>query len=216
MELISSWQTCSCGALLNAVATDPAACNRHVAADNTSAATHSLDKSAISFRLAGVEDAAAIWQLVRATGVLDENSRYCYLLLCRDFGDTCLVACRDNVIVGFVAAYVPPKCPDCIFVWQVGVAEAVRGQGVAKALLRALVTVPACEGVRFLEATVTPSNTASRRLFESFAESLEVPCDISQGFTADMFGDVNHEREDLFRIGPLVRNQSGLHSWMEN
>lgn len=173
-------------------------------ADNPSKAIHNDDDAGISFRAATLADAREMWQLVRDSGVLDENSRYCYLLLCRDFGQTCVVACRGATIVGFVTAYRPPTHPETVFVWQIGVAEAARGQGLAKRLLRTLVSLPACIDVRFLEATVTPSNTASRRLFQSFAKSLDVPCVVAEGFTADAFGGGDHEAEDLFRIGPFA------------
>ena len=166
-----------------------------------------LDTTAIKFRTASLPDACKIWQLVGNSGVLDENSRYCYLLLCRDFSDTCVVACRDDEIVGFVTAYRPPNRPNVVFVWQIGVAEAARGRGLARSLLDTLVALPVCQNVHFLEATVTPSNTASRRLFQSFAKSLNVPCTIERGFTAELFGSGDHEEEQLFRIGPFVTQQ---------
>jgi len=202
-EVTSSWGTCCCGALHTVAATEPAVCIALVPADNLSNATRTLDTTAITFRTATLPDAGKIWQLVGKSGVLDENSRYCYLLLCRDFSETCVVACREDEIVGFVTAYRPPTRCDTVFVWQIGVAEQVRGQGVAKCLLHTLVSLPACREVRFLEATVTPSNVASRRLFESFAESLGLPCLMEQEFTPELFGDGGHEEEDLFRIGPF-------------
>ena len=176
-------------------------------ADNQSTATHA-SASSVSFRAAELSDAAAIWELVVESKVLDPNSRYCYLLLCRDFSDTCVVACRDSEVVGFVTGYRPPEQPDVVFVWQIGIAKSARRQGLAKRLLHSLVSVPACEEVRFLQATVTPSNVASRRLFESFAEDLDVPCRIRQGFTAEMFdrggSAEEHEDEELFCIGPFA------------
>ena len=172
-------------------------------ADNLSTATHPRDTTEVSFRTAEVSDAPKIWQLVRDSGVLDLNSRYCYMLLCRDFADTLLVACSGSDIFGFVAAYRPPQNPDVVFVWQVGVAPAARHRGLAKRLLRTLVLLPACRDVRFLEATVTPSNAASRRLFESFAKDLGVPCRVAKGFAAELFGAGEHE-EELFRIGPFA------------
>lgn len=181
-------------------------------AENLSNATRTLDATAITFRTATLPDACKIWQLVCTSGVLDENSRYCYLLLCRDFSETCVVACRGSDIVGFVTAYRPPVRPDTVFVWQIGVAEEARGQGLAKCLLHTLVSLPACRSVHFLEATVTPSNTASRRLFESFAESFALPCMVTREFTPELFGNGDHEEEDLFRVGPfpdsLMENQS--------
>jgi L-2,4-diaminobutyric acid acetyltransferase len=174
-----------------------------VPADNLSIATHTIHSTAVTFRTVALEDARQIAKLVSESDVLDSNSLYCYLLLCRDFSDTCLVACRGQTIVGFVTAYRPPPRPDHLFVWQIGTAESVRRQGLGRRLLRALISLSACQGVRFLEATVTPSNAASRGLFESFARELAVPCCVTQGLTTEMFGDGDHEPEDLFRLGPL-------------
>ncbi len=161
------------------------------------------DATVIDFRTVRLADAGSISKLAAESRVLDENSHYCYLLLCRDFAETCVVGCRGSEVVGFVTAYRPPNRPDVIFVWQIGVAEASRGQGLATGLLSALIAQPACRSTRFLEATVTPSNTASRRLFESFAKTLQVPCSIEEGFTAAQFNHGTHEEEELYRIGPL-------------
>lgn len=175
-----------------------------VPADSLTTVTDHRDLTALSIRTAELADAPQIHHLVAESGILDANSLYCYLLLCRDFADTIVVATRDTQVVGFVTAYRPPEHPDTVFVWQVGVAEAVRRQGLAKRLLHNLVTLPACREVRFLEATVTPSNAASRQLFEAFARDLGADCHIRQGFTTEMFGDGNHETEQLFRIGPFA------------
>ena len=44
------------------------------------------------FRSARPTDGAALWQLVRATGTLETNSPYFYVLFATDFGATCLLA----------------------------------------------------------------------------------------------------------------------------
>jgi L-2,4-diaminobutyric acid acetyltransferase len=106
-------------------------------------------------------------------------------------------------MLGFVIAYRPPDRNDVIFVWQIGTAVQARRRGLARRLLHELVSLPACQEVEFLEATVSQSNRASRRLFESFAQDRGVPCRVAQGFTAEMFGNGVHEPEELFRIGPL-------------
>lgn len=163
---------------------------------------------AVEIRHASIPDAAKIWQLVCNCDVLDANSCYAYLLICRDFSATSLVAFTQNELLGFVAAYVPPSRPDVVFVWQIGTAPAARKRGVAKTLLRSLLRTPACRHVRFLEATVTPSNTASARLFRSIADELKVEFHLAPGFHSDDFGSsedgtVQHEPEDLVRIGPI-------------
>jgi len=165
-----------------------------------------IDAATIELRNPTPEDAASIHGVVLRSGVLDANSPYCYLLLCSDFAATSLVACHDDVVVGFAAAYRPPARPETLFVWQIGVDAAARRCGLGRRLLEALLQQPSATGVTHLEATVTPSNTASRRLFESFAETQGLPCRFnpSAGFAAALFGAAGHEPEDRVRIGPLA------------
>ncbi len=165
--------------------------------------TDALDSTAIRFRCASLADAAGMRKLVVGTGVLEANSCYCYLLLCRDFAETCIVATCHHEIVGFVAAYRPPTRLDTVFVWQIGVAWTARRQGLAKRLLQTLISSPACRDIRYLEATVAPSNAASRQLFRSLAKDRDVPCYFESGFAAELFGGEDHEEEELLRIGPF-------------
>jgi L-2,4-diaminobutyric acid acetyltransferase len=58
---------------------------------------------------------------------------------------------------------------------------------------------------RWLEASVTPSNTASRKLFKSVARDHGVGCDIADFMLDSHFPD-GHEPEELFRIGPFEPN----------
>jgi L-2,4-diaminobutyric acid acetyltransferase len=152
------------------------------------------------------EDGEAIHRLVLESEALEANTRYAYLLLATHFADTSIVAEQGGEIVGFVAAYRPPVRPTALFVWQIGVAAAARGRGLARRMLEDLLRRPACAEVEYLEATVGTSNAASRRLFTSVARHLDVPCHVGPGFEAADFGDEAHEAEDLFRIGPLKRN----------
>ena len=156
-------------------------------------------------------DGSAVWQLARDSASLDLNSPYCYLLLCSHFADTSLVAEQNGDIVGFVLAYRPPKRWESIFVWQIAVAASHRGVGLARRLLEALVEQPAVRDVRQLEATVTPSNPASRRLFLRFAERFSAPVREQEGFAAELFPTTSkaHEPEILLRIGPLDRSTTG-------
>ena len=119
-----------------------------------------------------VADGAALWRMARDSKVLDLNSSYSYLLWCRDFAATSAVARDENgEPVGFVTAYVRPDRPDTLLVWQVAVDESHRGRGLAAALLDGLVARTVTErGLSTVETTITPGNTASERLFTSFAE----------------------------------------------
>jgi len=141
-----------------------------------------------------------IRQLAADSNVLDVNSTYAYLLLSSHFAATSAVAEIGDALAGFVCAYRVPSDPQVLFVWQIGVDTRFRGRGIAHALLD---SVTSRGGVQFLEASVTPSNRASRRLFEGFAERRGVDCREQTLFAQELFADGAHEPEQLLRIGPL-------------
>lgn len=144
-------------------------------------------------------DGSRLWALADSVG-LDLNSPYAYVMWGDHFAGSSTVAeAVDGEIVGFVTGFVPPDAPDTLFVWQVGVAEAARGQGVGGRMLDDLLTR---RSVRWLEATVTPSNEASAALFRGTAHRHGVDVDRATAYPADLFPG-NHEAEVRFRIGPL-------------
>lgn len=157
----------------------------------------------ILFRSPRVEDGPALWKLIIDVGTLDRNSSYTYLLLCRDFSETCIVAERNGSLVGCVTGYRLPAQADTLFVWQVGVSSEARGQGLASRLLDGLLRFEGCRDARFLETTVTQSNEASRALFQSLARRLGTGLVESEGFPADLFPEEGHEAEPRLRIGPF-------------
>ncbi|WP_030105138.1 diaminobutyrate acetyltransferase [Actinoalloteichus caeruleus] len=155
-----------------------------------------------------VSDGSAMWRLARDSGVLDLNSSYAYVLWCRDFSRTSVVARVDGAVGGFVSGYVRPDAPDTIMVWQVAVDERHRGRGLAGGMLRELVDRVTHTGVRYLETTITPDNTASIRLFTALARNRGTELERRELFPADSFPD-SHEGEDLYRIGPFRPASSG-------
>lgn len=160
----------------------------------------------VSFRRARPEDGADMWRLISEMGGLERNSAYFYVLFCTDFADSCVVAEVDGALAGFVVGYRPPARPDSIFVWQVGVAPWMRRQGLAGRLLEALLDQQQ-PPARWLEATVTPDNQASRSLFRALARNHRTDCQERVFMDASLF-PVSHEAEDLFRIGPLTPHSS--------
>ncbi|NGO69023.1 diaminobutyrate acetyltransferase [Streptomyces boncukensis] len=152
------------------------------------------------------EDGAAIWRIARDSRTLDLNSSYSYLLWCRDFAATSVVARgADGEPVGFITGYTRPGSPRTLLVWQVAVDEAARGRGLAAAMLDGLaLRVGEESGIDTLETTVTPDNTPSNRLFTSFAERHAAALDKTVLFGADTFPEAGHEPEVLYRIGPVV------------
>lgn len=153
-----------------------------------------------------VGDGAAIWRIARDSRVLDLNSSYSYLLWCRDFAATSVVARgADGEPVGFVTGYIRPERPETLVVWQVAVDESQRGRGLAGALLDGLTARVGDEkGVRRTETTITPDNGPSNRLFASYAERHGAPVEREVLFDAGLFPEEGHEPEVLYRIGPFA------------
>lgn len=161
--------------------------------------------SCIHIAIPGAEDAADIWKLVQRTPTLDANSPYAYLLLCTHFAETGLVARMGRELLGFVLGYVRPDQGGTAFVWQVGIAQEARGRGLGRQLLEGwFARCARRRDVRFLEATVTPSNDASRALFASFALRQGAPLQERIAFPGAVFPDeAPHEDEVALRIGPV-------------
>jgi L-2,4-diaminobutyric acid acetyltransferase len=143
-----------------------------------------------------------MWRLVQATGTLESNSPYLYLLMASDFGGTCLLAEQDSEPVGFVMGYRPPREPEAAFVWQVGVLPTQRGQGLGLQMLETWLALPANQDAQWLTATVDAANTASQALFRRLAKTRNTQVLIEPRFTTDQF-PVEHPAEPLMRIGPL-------------
>lgn len=159
--------------------------------------------SGVELRSPVVEDGAALWRIVVESRVLDANSPYAYLLWCRDFARSSVVATVNGEPAGFITGYVRPGQPDTVMVWQVAVGSEHRGRGLAVRMLDHLVDGLAAESVAWLEATVTPDNQASTRLFSSFAQARGAELAQEPIFRAGLF-PAEHEPEVLFRIGPLA------------
>lgn len=153
----------------------------------------------VRYRFPTPSDGRVLWHLAGSVG-LDLNSPYAYVLWADHFAATSVVAVADNdEIVGFVNGFHPPSDPSTLFVWQVGVAPVARGQGIARRMLDELL---GRTRARWLEATVTPSNTASAALFRGTAARHDSTADETLVYPRELFAE-GHEPEFRFRIGPL-------------
>ncbi|MGG7644899.1 diaminobutyrate acetyltransferase [Rhodovulum sp. YNF3179] len=154
----------------------------------------------VVFRTPTDTDGAAIWNLIRESKPLDENSMYCNLIQCTDFADTCVVAELDGEIVGWISAYIKPSEPETVFVWQVAVSETARGMGVGSRMLTALLDRDACRDVTTLQTTITRSNAASWALFSRFCDRMDGDMDHEPHFTRDEHFDGTAATEHLVTI----------------
>jgi len=158
----------------------------------------------LSFEQPAVSDSPALYNLVDLCQPLDLNSRYCYMLIPEHFSATSIVVRSDKQIGGFISAYLVPERRDTLFIWQVAVHPDFRRQGLGAKMIFGILERSICKGVSFLETTVTPSNTSSRKLFYRVAESLQTEITEKILFEGKLFGEGDgHEEEVLFRIGPF-------------
>nr|WP_238933449.1 diaminobutyrate acetyltransferase [Brevibacillus choshinensis] len=165
--------------------------------------------SRIHLQIPKEEEGAAMWELARDSGVLEPNSSYAYLMFAKFFAETCVLAVENGKPVGFVTGFIPPKAPQTLFVWQIGVSATHRGQGIAKEMLRRLLQRQGQHKVCFLEATVSMSNGASQALFTSMAKEWGTSCTVAECFSADVFPEEAHEAEWTYRVGPIPIQSKG-------
>jgi L-2,4-diaminobutyric acid acetyltransferase len=148
-------------------------------------------------------DGTAVSSLIAASPPLDVNSAYCNLLQCTDFRDTCVLAERDEVLVGWISAYRPPARPECLFVWQVAVSAKARGEGLAAGMLDELIARPAAADATALITTITQDNAASWALFEAFARRHGATLECRPRFECETHFAGAHDSEWEARIAPL-------------
>ena len=163
----------------------------------------------LRLRTPTVEDGKQIWQLIKGTGVLDLNSSYSYLLWAKYFDDTSVVVESDGQVVGFISGFIQPKSLDTLFVWQVAVDASQRGKGLASRMLQALLHSYSCRNIRYLEATISPSNQASEALFRKLARDFETDCQVKDCFTEEQFPGKGHEKEFIIYNWPISEALTG-------
>ena len=155
----------------------------------------------VSIEQPTVDDGVDCWRIARESKVLDLNSKYAYLLWCRDFAATSVVARGDQRVLGFITGYRRPEEPSTLLVWQVAVDPSARGLGVAGRMLDSL--FDRVDGVDHLETTITPDNKASEALFRGFAKRRGAPVRTDLLFGSDLLGS-DHAPEHKYRIGPIL------------
>ena len=164
------------------------------------AASSEEDASTITLRSPTAADGAAIHRLIAACPPLDTNSLYCNLLQASHFAQTCILAEQNGQAVGWISGYIPPNDPHTLFVWQVAVHEAARGQGLGRRMLQGQLDRPSLAGVRQIQTTITPSNQASWALFKGFAKARGASLSHEAHFHRDRHFQGAHETEHMVSI----------------
>lgn len=164
-----------------------------------------LEDQSLRICVPTMKDGANMATLVRATQLLEPATGYTYVMMADLFGDTCAIAMLDDEPAGCVVAMHPPRTPEVLFVWQIGVHPRARRRGIAHSMLGAILARPACAGVVEVRATVAPSNTTSEAMFRTFADRAGGRLECENGYAAELFPEA-HEAERLLRI-------TGLRGW---
>src|SRR5699024_7416745 len=155
------------------------------------------------FRKPTLEDGAQVWELVKSTGVLDLNSSYQYLMWCQYFSDTSVVVEQDGKIVGCISGFTNQQQTNTLFVWQVAVHESHRAKGLATNMIHYMLDQDDCKTINYVEATISPSNIPSQKLFQGLARDLNTDIKVSDCSKASDFPETGHEDEDSHLIGPF-------------
>jgi len=160
-----------------------------------------IDSSTLTIRKVAIPDIADVYKLLTANRpYVGLNSRYTYLLLARDFSETCIVALDGERIIAFSSGYIPPGRPDTFFSWEAVVHKDYRGNQLQRRMLLQQIKITRA---KFFEGTVNPSNEASKRSFRELARLLETKCEESLLFSEEDFERDGHEAEILYRVGPI-------------
>ena len=154
----------------------------------------------LTFRTPVLADGTRMWEIARDSQVLDLNSSYAYVLWCRDFSATSVVALDGQRVVGFVSGYRRPADPQVVFVWQVAVDADQRGRGVAGRMLDGLLDRLEPHGVQRLETTISPDNSASKAMFTALARRRGTDITRQDLFAPSLFPG-SHEAEELYTVG---------------
>ncbi len=152
-----------------------------------------------------ITDGYAVNKLVSQTPPLDTNSTYCNLLQCSHFADSSVIAKRDHQVIGFISGYQKPGDNQTLFIWQVAVAKAAQGEGLASQMLESLLTRKNLDSVKYLETTITQDNKASWGLFNRLARTHNAELNTSDYFDQEKHFKGDHDSEVLVRIGPFTQ-----------
>lgn len=158
-----------------------------------------------------LDDGIAVHNLIKQSAFLDDNSLYCYLLICTHFSATSVVATVGDDLAGVVTAYIPPGQPDTLFVWQVAVHTAVQGRGLASRMLNDLLDRDSTRDIQYVETTVTADNSASRAMFMSLARRFHAGVSESVMFDREKHFLNLHDAEHKLRIGSLIHTNQSQH-----
>lgn len=115
----------------------------------------------ITIRKAQSSDAELLHHLARLCPPLDLHTNYTYWVAAAYFGSGSYILEDEGESVGYIMTVSNDKT---LFVWQIGILERYRGQGLSRLLIDRVLDDAAALG-KVVEVTISPQNTASRAAF---------------------------------------------------
>lgn len=137
-------------------------------------------------------DFPSVWSLVKDSKVLDIHTPYTYWVQLHARPALMYVAEHEGEIVGFISGLAHIRREGEVFVWQIGVCEEFRHQGIGTALMDAMYRKAKEAGFSSMSLTVTEDNLPSKAMFEKFALSLGSQL-IEAGSTGTMGNNMKNE-----------------------
>jgi ribosomal protein S18 acetylase RimI-like enzyme len=115
------------------------------------------------------------------------------------FGGACYLAFDGETPIGFATSVVEGNRA---LLWQVGVLESHRRQGISQLLIDAVVESARASGLSTVELSIDPNNANSLGAFGSYARKHGLPFDrIGDVDLTDAHNPGFREFEDLYAIG---------------
>ena len=168
-------------------------------------ATYSKKNKKIKITSPRKKDGSAVAKLIKRCPPLDLNSTYHYLIQSHYFSKTCSIAFDNKKIVAFVSGFINPSRNNSLFIWQVAIDEDYRGKELGIELIEFILKQN--KNINSIEATVTETNSASRRMFQKICEKYQIKLSEQTLFDKEQDFSKEHDSEILIKIGPLNKGK---------
>jgi len=151
----------------------------------------------MTIRQASESDLSKIRAFVKKNPPLGFHSLYTYWVLCSQFNKLWFVFEEDKEILGFIAGVKNLSSVPTALIWQIGVDERMRGEGVSRQLIDAFLA--SCRELHIEKGLVTidPENKSSLGLFQSYFTKHSNFERCGSLDLSDEFSEVN-EYEDIY------------------
>ncbi len=155
-----------------------------------------MQNSAFSVRTVTEADHALLHRLAEACPPLDVHTPYTYWVLCTRFPETCFVLLHDGEPAGFLTAV---RSARELFIWQIGLLPAWRGQGLSQLLIHSAVS--AARQGEAIRVTIAPDNLASLGAFQGYCRKHGLSWTEEKQFDPNLCPD----KENTYRMGEKSR-----------